>query len=146
MKLIMSKYFPVMIPFYTIFLLYMMLFGCGRTAAEIGNLQLKPFRSIHYFLKPQVSFERFFLNIICNIAVFVPFGFLGLAWKSMKSFPVLLLFFVGSVISIELLQYFSGRGTADVDDVFLNTLGMSTGFFFLKVFKKSIFRPKLAFN
>ena len=146
MKLSMSKYFSTLIPFYTILLLYMMLFGCGGTAAEIGNLQLKPFKSIHYFLEPHISFGRFFLNIICNIAVFVPFGFLGLAWKPMKNFTFLLPFFVISIISIELLQYFSGRGTADIDDVFLNTLGMSTGFFFLKAFQKSIFQPKMAFN
>jgi len=36
---------------------------------------------------------------------------------------------------IESIQYISGRGVADVDDVFLNTLGMLIGFFLFKYAK-----------
>jgi glycopeptide antibiotics resistance protein len=34
---------------------------------------------------------------------------------------------------IELAQYYTARGTADVDDVFLNTFGMLIGYFGLKL-------------
>lgn len=133
----MKRYYEVFIPFYTLFLVYMMLYGCGREAGEIGNLQLTPFRSIHYFFLPHIPFGTFFLNIICNIAVFVPFGWLGLKFRPMKNLFLLTLVFVQGIITIEFTQHFSGRGTADIDDVILNTLGMLTGFFFLSVFGKS---------
>lgn len=135
----LRKYYTTLIPFYTIFLLYMMLFGCGRMSGEVGNLQLTPFRSIHYFMAPNVPFGKFFLNIICNIVVFVPFGWIGLSFSKMRSFLLLLPLFVAAIVSVELIQHFSGRGTADVDDVILNTLGMSTGYFFLAAFRKKIY-------
>jgi len=121
-----------------------MLFGCGRMSGEIGNLQLTPFRSINYFFGPHIPFGKFFLNIICNIAVFVPFGWFGISYKPMRSFFLLLPAFVLSIIAIELVQHFSGRGTADIDDVILNTLGMLTGYFFLNLLEKRILRTDLA--
>ena len=110
-----------------------MLFGCGRESNEIGNLQLRPLESIHYFLQPGMPFWRIFINIICNIVVFVPFGFLGMAFPYLKKFLPLTILFVAGIISIEFTQYYTGRGTADVDDVLLNTLGMLSGFSFYKL-------------
>lgn len=139
----LRKYYTTLIPFYTFFLLYMMLFGCGRMSGEVGNLQLTPFRSIHYFTAPSVPFSKFFLNVVCNIVVFVPFGWMGLSFRKMQSFFLLLPLFVVAIIGVELTQHFSGRGTADVDDVILNTLGMSTGYFFLSAFRKRIEFPQM---
>lgn len=135
MKLI-KDYYTGLIPFYTIFLLYMMLYGCGREAGEIGNLQLVPFRSIQHFLLPQIPFGKFFMNIICNIVVFIPFGWLGLSIKPLKNIFLLLPLYILGIISIELTQHFTGRGMADIDDVILNTLGMLSGYFILWIFEK----------
>ena len=137
------SYYSYILPFYTAFLLYMMLFGMGREAGEIGNLQLKPFRSIHFFFVADVSFGRFFLNIICNIAVFVPFGWLGLSFKKVRSIFVLFPVFVFGIMAVELIQHFSGRGTADIDDVILNTVGMLSGYFFLAVFRRKLLQSEL---
>ena len=37
---------------------------------------------------------------------------------------------------IELAQYYTARGTADVDDVFLNTFGMLIGYIILQIVTK----------
>lgn len=137
------SYYSYVLPFYTLFLLYMMLFGMGREAGEIGNLQLKPFRSIHFFFVADVSFGRFFLNIICNIAVFVPFGWLGVSFRQLRSIWILFPVFVLGICGVEMIQHFSGRGTADIDDVMLNTLGMLTGYVFLSAFKRRLLETEL---
>lgn len=128
-----SRYYAALLPVYTLFLLYMMLFGCGRIAGEIGNLQIVPFRSITYFSTEHVGFWKFFLNIVCNVVVFVPFGYMGWVFSPLKSFSLLLPIFVLGIVFIELIQYFTGLGTADIDDVILNTVGMSSGYICFRI-------------
>ena len=129
----MKRYYAVLIPFYTIFLLYMMFYGCGRHP-EFGFLQLNPLQSITYFLRYNEFFsETFMVNIVGNILIFIPFGGLGLLVKKLNNLPLLLFLFICSICAIELAQYYTARGTADVDDVFLNTFGMLIGYFGLKV-------------
>lgn len=125
----LEKLYVKYMPLYVFGLVYMMLFGCGRTAGEIGNLQLKPFHMILNFTRYQVPFEDFFLNIICNVLVFMPFGFLGVIHKNLRNAGILIPVFICGIISIELIQHFTGRGVADIDDVFLNTIGMLSGYF-----------------
>ncbi|MCG2793734.1 MAG: VanZ family protein [Weeksellaceae bacterium] len=129
----MRRYYAVLIPFYTIFLLYMMFYGCGRHP-EFGFLQLNPLQSITYFLRYNSFFsETFMVNIVGNILVFVPFGWLGLLIKKLNSLPLLFFVFVCGISMIELTQYYTARGTADVDDVFLNTFGLLIGYFGLRI-------------
>lgn len=128
----MKRYYAVLIPFYTIFLLYMMFYGCGRHP-EYGILQLNPLQSITYFLRYNNFFsETFMVNIVGNILVFVPFGGLGLLFKKLNNLPLLFFLFICGISAIELAQYYTARGTADIDDVFLNTLGMMIGYYSLK--------------
>ncbi len=66
-------------------------------------------------------------EVIMNIAVFVPVGFvLGLAFRKIKGWQVVLVG-MGFSVGIELLQYFFKKGFADVDDVMNNTLGCALG-------------------
>ena len=129
----MKRHYAVLISFYTIFLVYMMFYGCGRHP-EYGFLQLNPFQSIKYFLNYHQFFsERFMVNILGNILVFIPFGWLGILDKRLNKLPLLLFLFISWISAIELTQYYTVRGTADVDDVFLNTFGMLIGYFSLKL-------------
>lgn len=120
-----------MVP-YTLALLYMMFYGPGREASDVSYLQINPFQTIRHFLHDRVRFSDFAINIFGNIFVFSPFGLLGLVSKQFLKFSIILPFFMLTIIGIESTQYYTGRGTADVDDVFLNTLGMLLGFFALK--------------
>ncbi len=132
----MKECFKAMLPVYTLLLIYMMLFGMGREAGEIGNLQLTPFRSIERFSSSLVPLNDFIVNIICNIAVFMPFGGLGLYHKFFNPLYIKLPTFVLFIILVELTQHFSGRGVADIDDVILNTIGMLSGYVFYQLLGK----------
>lgn len=129
----MKRYYAVLIAFYTFFLLYMMFYGCGRHP-EYGFLQLNPFQSIKYFLNYHQFFShKFLVNIVGNILVFTPFGWLGILDKRLSNLPLLCFLFISWISAIELTQYYTARGTADVDDVFLNTFGMLIGYSLLKI-------------
>ena len=69
-----------------------------------------------------------FENMVGNILVFVPFGFLlPYVWKKAGSFWVMLLNAVIFVLGIEVFQLFSAFGAFDVDDIILNVLGATFG-------------------
>ncbi|MBW7676058.1 VanZ family protein [Chryseobacterium chendengshani] len=129
----MKRYFAVFIALYTTVLLYMMFYASGREPSGISYLQLKPFITIqHFFTGNDVDKEAFLVNIIGNVFLFCPFGWLGLCINKFdKLVPITLLFLIGISI-IESVQYITGRGVADIDDIFLNTLGMLLGYFLFK--------------
>lgn len=131
----MKRYYGPLLGFYTVFLLYMMFYGCGRLPGPTGYLQLHPFRTINMFFSSNVAAQHFAVNIIGNIVVFMPFGWLGLLSQKYFSFPKLLIGFPIAIAIIELTQYWSHRGTADIDDLFLNTVGMILGYLFYSLVK-----------
>ncbi|MBD8084062.1 VanZ family protein [Chryseobacterium caseinilyticum] len=128
----MRRYFVVFISLYTIFLLYMMFFASGREASEVSYLQMQPFITIQHFFTDDVDSEAFLVNIVGNVFVFSPFGWLGLCIRKFNSLVPITAFFLVIITVIESIQYISGRGVADIDDVFLNTLGMCIGFILFK--------------
>jgi len=129
----MKRYFAVFIALYTTVLLYMMFYASGREPSEISYIQHQPFITIQHFLNDNnIDNQAFIVNIFGNIFLFSPFGWLGLCIKKFNRFVPITLFFIVAISIIESIQYFSGRGVADVDDVFLNTLGMLIGFVLFK--------------
>ena len=93
-------------------------------AARQWNLQL--------FLAWREAYQRFtlqiWLNVLLNIAFFVPLGFLlPLLWKPFRKWYAALGAGFGVSLLIELTQLFTGRGMCDVDDLFTNTLGAMLG-------------------
>lgn len=69
-----------------------------------------------------------FENLVGNVVVFIPFGFL-LPYIQMRCrrFTVLLLNAFVFVLGIEVFQLFSAFGAFDVDDILLNCIGASLG-------------------
>lgn len=95
-----------------------------------------PFQSILAFTKLMFSgnFSRGFNNIVGNVFVFAPFGyFLPLLYKKCRKWKTVVL--AGFCVSLffEVCQYFLYLGSADVDDVILNLLGVVLGFLFFRV-------------
>ena len=82
---------------------------------------------IRYFHK--FSFWNGFANLVGNVLVFIPYGFLlpktypscGKWWRAVYCA-------VGFAMSIELFQLVSGFGRFDVDDILLNCLGAVCGY------------------
>lgn len=69
-----------------------------------------------------------FENLVGNVVVFIPFGFLlPYIQKRCKSFLVLLLNAFLFVLGIEVFQLFSAFGAFDVDDILLNCVGATIG-------------------
>ena len=129
----MKRYFGVFITLYTIVLLYMMFYASGREPSEISYIQHHPFTTIqHFFNDHNIDNQAFIVNIFGNIFLFSPFGWLGLCAKKFNRLVPITFFFLIMISIIESIQYFSGRGVADIDDVFLNTIGMLLGFILFK--------------
>lgn len=72
-----------------------------------------------------------FENLVGNVVVLIPFGFLlpyVLIWG--KNFFVMLFNAFIFVLGIEVFQLFSAFGAFDVDDILLNCLGAVLGYLF----------------
>ncbi len=106
--------------------------GFGRTAEHV-SYNIEPFREIRRYIvyADKLGWEIVALNLLGNILVFLPFGFLVPSmWPSSDKKHPIALFLLTVLFSsmVELLQYVTGVGTADVDDVILNTIGGCLGY------------------
>ena len=73
--------------------------------------------------------QRQWLNVLLNIAMFVPLGILvPLIWPKFQKWYRMLPAGFGVSLLIELAQLLTGSGLFDVDDLFNNTLGAMMGF------------------
>ena len=74
------------------------------------------------------------INLAGNVIMFIPLGFfLPLNWKVFRKLPGLILTVLGIILCIELLQMVTMLGSLDVDDVLLNMLGCSMGYYLWKI-------------
>lgn len=78
-----------------------------------------------------------FGNLIGNVLLFVPFGYMmpSLFQKS-KKLIVFLMQLLLLVLVLELIQLYTNFGVFDVDDILLNCIGGSLGFIFYKIVRK----------
>ena len=81
--------------------------------------------------------KQFIINVLGNILLFVPFGFLGISFEKLKSAKFLFPIFILGISFVEFLQFFTKRGFAEIDDVILNTIGVAIGFGIYKYLTKS---------
>jgi len=132
----LKKLYKILIPFYTLFLLYLMFFGFGRSQYDINIVRLIPMFSTVGFVKQTILWKTIFINIFGNILMFVPFGFLGIIFPKLNNFWIMILDFLFAIILIESLQYFTRLGVFDIDDVILNTVGVAIGFWIYQLFEK----------
>lgn len=76
-----------------------------------------------------------FENLIGNVAIFIPFGYLlPIVCKRAENLWISLLYAFLMTSAIEGFQLVSGLGVFDVDDILLNMIGAFTGFALYKVF------------
>lgn len=60
-----------------------------------------------------------------NLILYVPLGWTSQRWKPNRKRIVVAAFMLS--VFCEVLQYFTGRGMADVNDILFNTLGAAAG-------------------
>lgn len=68
-----------------------------------------------------------FIGNLLNVALYMPFGYTLKAY--VRKISAIRFVGIGLVLSAacEVVQYFTGRGTADINDVVFNTLGLIFG-------------------
>lgn len=112
----------------------------GRTESHSEyRYNLKLFDTILLYVKYKnlVGMKAVILNLLGNVAAFMPFGFFIpiLRKKPAGALLVVCLSFDLSLL-IEIMQLIFKVGTFDVDDLFLNTLGGLAGYLCLKLLQR----------
>ncbi len=120
---------------YLAFLSYGLFFadGMGRTERQIKSYNLVPFTEIKRYISyaDTIGLPIVFFNLLGNVLAFVPFGFLLPAmWpKGEKHHPIAaILVTLSFSVVVEILQFATKSGIADIDDVILNTAGGFLGY------------------
>ena len=86
----------------------------------------------NYRLNPFWSYVQFFYNkelrweILNNILLFIP---LGTILSQILPQKRVLLFVIGLSVLVELIQFITGNGLCEVDDLISNTIGGVIGYF-----------------
>ncbi|MCD7725202.1 MAG: VanZ family protein [Clostridiales bacterium] len=94
----------------------------------LGTANFTPLKTIKMYIDYSYKLNSV-ENLLGNILVFVPFGFLfPMVSEEGKHFAVMLLNVFVFVLGIEIFQLFSAFGAFDVDDILLNCLGAALGF------------------
>ena len=74
------------------------------------------------------------INLLGNIAGFVPLGLLlPVTWEKLRTFKKTFFCAALSILLVEVIQLFTLRGSFDIDDLFLNLIGVAVGFLLRKV-------------
>ncbi len=114
---------------YLIILVYFLFFAenMGRVTAERDySYNLVPLKEIKRFIKYRqiLGAKAVWLNIAGNVAAFVPFGLfvIPVCDRKIKLAEAVILT-IDVSLSVEIIQLFTKRGSFDVDDILLNTLG-----------------------
>ena len=110
---------------------------------ELASVNLIPFKTILGQLSGNNSIvgeadihKVSVLNLLANLLLFSPIGlFLPLLWKKFRKIKNVILAGVLVSTSVEMIQFFIGR-SSDIDDVFLNTLGVCVGYGLYKIITK----------
>lgn len=110
---------------------------------------LIPFHTIGEYINKlanhQINTGIVILNIVTNLVLFMPMGiFASLLFekkiKNWRQFTILLL---GISVIVELIQFLTSTGLADIDDVILNALGALVSYAIMKIKKVKEFVQKI---
>lgn len=134
-----------------LFIIYILLLYEMLTRSELNHVSgynLVPFTEI---LRYKVGTTNFYINVIGNIVVFIPFGyFISRYIKPKKILPILIVSVISSA-TVEFVQLCIGR-SFDVDDIILNAVGALIGFLFyvalnaIKKYLPGIFEKDIIYN
>lgn len=118
---------------YSATVIYWMFIGFGREVHTEGPLQynLVPLRTVllYFDLGNGLSLTSRLVNLLGNVVVFIPFGFLTPLLKlRFISLLRISLYVVPCILLLESLQMLLHVGSFDIDDLLLNLLGVWAGY------------------
>ena len=106
------------------FVFVMTLFG--RKKEELQRFELIPFESYIKVFKEENM--EYMLQIVMNIAMYIPLGFLlPCCFKAFKKYRYTIFVAFISSLCIELIQIIFKMGLFEVDDIINNTMGCAIG-------------------
>lgn len=123
-------------------LIYFLFFAesTGRTfAGRTYHYNLVLFKEIGRFIKYRetIGTTGVMLNLLGNIAAFIPFGFfLPVMSRKCRSFLYMIFFSFEFSLLVEIIQLVSKVGSFDVDDLLLNTIGGAMGYLIFVVLNR----------
>ncbi len=129
------KYMAIFLLGAYLFLLAYLTFFSSQYGRGNGlrGINIVPFSTIVQYLTRHMGTRNIIVNLAGNIAAFMPMGFLlPLAFKSMKKFSRVIAASIFATVLIEVVQYLTGSGISDIDDIFLNVLGGISGYLLYK--------------
>ena len=115
-------------------ILYMILLYQMVTGVEdnvISGVNLIPFKEI---MRYELNSELFYYNVVGNIALFIPFGYIIASYIKPKRVWTNMVLAIIVSTTTELVQLNIGR-SFDIDDIILNTIGCIVGFLLYVGFK-----------
>ena len=137
--------------FNMLFIIYALILFQLLTNTEMNvssGINIVPFTEI---LRYEVGSTQFYLNVIGNILVFLPFGYFVSSYiKATRVSHILLVTLITS-FTIEFVQHYIGR-SFDIDDILLNVVGAILGFILyigftaIKKHLPKFFRSDLFYN
>lgn len=134
-----------------LFIIYILLLYELLTRAELNTVRgynLVPFSEMFRY---EIGSTSFYLNVVGNIVIFIPFGYLISTYIKPKRILSILIVSVISSATVEFVQLCIGR-SFDIDDIILNSLGAIIGFLIyigLGAIKKhlpGIFKKDIIYN
>lgn len=125
-----------------VWLLFVQRIDAGGTAVE-ENWNFHPFKTLRLYYGLMSSENSYyivhaFVNLVGNVLMFVPLGFfLPSIWNVFRRFWVLAPVALFLVVTVEAMQYFTGLGSCDVDDLILNLPGVICGYLLYRSVRKN---------
>ncbi|MFN4150809.1 MAG: VanZ family protein [Candidatus Sericytochromatia bacterium] len=149
MKKLNQKYkriFVTILFLYSLFILWEMFLGPYRLKSNEIHYNIYPFKTIFDFI---INFsisnlKNFIINIIANILLFVPFGFLTKILFEKLNFKSITITYIFIIIILEIFQVTLRVGVFDIDDILLNVLGVILGYLIYNIIGlKFIFKKEI---
>jgi glycopeptide antibiotics resistance protein len=136
----LKKIYKLIILPYSLFLLYLMFLGMGRSQYEDNVIRMQPVWSTIGFIKDTILWKDIIMIVLGNVIMFIPFGFLGWLFPKLNNLKNLLFSFLSAITIVEALQYFTRMGIFEVDDIILNTFGVYLGWLVCKLLENKFNR------
>lgn len=92
--------------------------------SNYGVSNFVPFKEIFRY---SIGSNKFIKNVLGNIVLFIPYGFLASYLLNNKKLSVISVLTIIASLTIETVQYYIGR-VFDIDDIILNLVGGIVGF------------------
>ena len=112
------------------------------SSPDVINYNLIPFRSIHVQIS-RITQWWALKNLLGNIIPFAPFGFLlPITYRKCDSAIKVLSVGIVSILLIETFQFITKLGSFDVDDIILNMIGITCGYFMFLLINRIIIKER----